>query len=160
MQHGRTCLRCLAGRLQSASPTAFCEQGWSVQAARAHTVEAVVKNQRVRVLAWGVAAHSATHLVVQNAWARGERAQEEEAVRKLNKMSLLDNLAKDANDHFRRIPPAKQRVLDAKETAKRLEKKRFNAYLKLIEDRKQQCARLPPPLFPALSWLLICRSRL
>ncbi len=30
---------------------AFCEQGWSVQAARAHTVEAVVKNQRVRVLA-------------------------------------------------------------------------------------------------------------
>jgi hypothetical protein len=48
MQHGRTCLRCLAGRLQSAGSTAFCEQGWSV---RAHTVEALVINQRVRGLA-------------------------------------------------------------------------------------------------------------
>ena len=51
MQHGRTCLRCLAGRLQSAGSTAFCEQGWSVQAVRAHTVEALVINQRVRGLA-------------------------------------------------------------------------------------------------------------
>jgi hypothetical protein len=79
-------------------------------------------------------------------------------------MSLLDNLAKDANDHFRRIPPAKQRVLEAKETAKRLEKKRFNAYLKLIEDRKQQCARLPPPpvsrsvLVPQVPFLSVSTS--
>ena len=52
---------------------------------------------------------------------------------------MMDNLYRDSAKQWRRVAPAKKRVLDAKETAKRLEKKRFKSYMDLIEDRKMQC---------------------
>ena len=67
---------------------------------------------------------------------------------------MMDNLYRDSAKQWRRVAPAKKRVLDAKETAKRLEKKRFKAYMELIEDRKMQCGHfaVSDASPPVVSW--------
>lgn len=67
-------------------------------------------------------------------------AQEEYAARNLQKLVKLDKLDKSCAKNEKRLTPSFQRMVDNAYTRKRLQKRRFEAYLKVIEDRKQQCA--------------------
>lgn len=71
---------------------------------------------------------------------RSGDAQEEHAAKNLQKLVKLDKLDKSCAKNEKRVTPSFQRVLDNAYTRKRLQKRRFEAYLKVIEDRKQQCA--------------------
>ena len=67
-------------------------------------------------------------------------AQEEQAAKNLQKLVKLDKLDKSCAKNEKRVSPSMQRVLDNAYTRKRLQRRRFEAYLKVIEERKQQCA--------------------
>ena len=70
-------------------------------------------------------------------------AQEEYAAKNIQKLVKLDKLDKSCAKNEKRVTPSFQRLIDNAYTRKRLQKRRFEAYLKVIEDRKQQCASHP-----------------
>ena len=70
-------------------------------------------------------------------------AQEEYAAKNIQKLVKLDKLDKSCAKNEKRVTPSFQRLVDNAYTRKRLQKRRFEAYLKVIEDRKQQCASHP-----------------
>ena len=69
--------------------------------------------------------------------------QVDKALKQLNRKLIQGGLTNEWKARAYFVRPAQQRVLDAKETKRRLAKKRFKATMKAITTRQARSARLP-----------------
>jgi hypothetical protein len=67
-------------------------------------------------------------------------AQVWKAIKTMNRKLRAGNVQKEWTKRKWFTPPAQQRVLDAKETALRLARKKFKAQMAAIATRQKQCA--------------------